>query len=142
MVLLKVKALFCGFRLYFPCSEFKVFQRMCVFVLWFHGEFSFCFQSSVRCVCISLFISLFNCLMWGSLGFALRVWLRVFILLRILVGSGMWCLLSLPFGMYILSAWRMVAVRNLFAWCMLCVGGALSSAFSMCRVKDVQSALL
>lgn len=90
-----------------------------MFVLWFHCWDSLDFHWLVRWFWISLLMVLLRSGRVGSLGLAVRTWFLSSILERILSGSGIWCELILPLGMWCLSAVKMALVRVWLAVCTL-----------------------
>ena len=122
-------------------SPAMVFHNMCVLFLWSQFCVRCCFHSSCLCCCIMVSMFLLSSWSCGSLGFCCLVVFLCCMRVRMFSGSSFCVLCILPFGMWCLSACRIMLVSMLFAVCTLSGMFMLSSACSISCVNSVQFAL-
>ena len=79
--------------------------------------------------------------MVGYLGFAARVVLRIFLFVSICSGSGVRCVLILPFGIWSLSASRIVLDSILLHTCAFVGVGLSIRILSISLENSIQFAL-
>ena len=96
-----------------------MFHIECEFLLWSPIWSSLAFRCSALCLPISSGISLLRVVMRVSVGFVARSMFLSFMMSLMCLGSGWFNFLSLPLGMWCLSARRMRLVSVLFAECTL-----------------------